>query len=130
MRITVAVIGEGRGAPRSPTWPPATSGRWWASRSGVADEITTEHRNSRYLAGYDLHPSLRATADLAEAVRQADVVVMGVPSHCFRATLTDVAEHIRAWVPVVSLTKGLEQGTRLRMTQVIQEVLLGIPTGC
>ncbi|MCB1249875.1 MAG: NAD(P)H-dependent glycerol-3-phosphate dehydrogenase [Acidimicrobiales bacterium] len=130
MRITVAVIGGGSwgttvahlAASNVPTVV-------WARDPGVADEITTEHRNSRYLAGYDLHPSLRATADLAEAVRQADVVVMGVPSHCFRATLTDVAEHIRAWVPVVSLTKGLEQGTRLRMTQVIQEVLPGHPYG-
>lgn len=130
MRITVAVIGGGSwgttvahlAASNVPTVV-------WARDPGVADEITTEHRNSRYLAGYDLHPSLRATADLADAVRQADVVVMGVPSHCFRATLTDVAEHIRAWVPVVSLTKGLEQGTRLRMTQVIQEVLPGHPYG-
>lgn len=130
MRITVAVIGGGSwgttvahlAASNVPTVV-------WARDPGVADEITTEHRNSRYLAGYDLHPSLRATADLAEVVRQADVVVMGVPSHCFRATLTDVAEHIRAWVPVVSLTKGLEQGTRLRMTQVIQEVLPGHPYG-
>ena len=54
---------------------------------------------------------------------------MGVPSHGFRATLELVAEPIRAWVPIVSLTKGLEQGTRKRMTEVIQEVLPGHPYG-
>ena len=74
-----------------------------------------------------MHPELRATSNLAEAVEQADVIVMGVPSHGFRSTLEQVAEHLRAWVPVLSLTKGLEQGTQLRMTQVINEVLPGHP---
>jgi glycerol-3-phosphate dehydrogenase (NAD(P)+) len=54
---------------------------------------------------------------------------MGVPSHAFRATATEVADHIRAWVPVISLAKGLEQGTKLRMTQVITEELSGHPYG-
>ena len=85
--------------------------------------------NRRYLADFDLHGDLRATRSLAEAVTQADLVVMGVPSHGFRSTLEQVAEHLRAWVPVVSLTKGLEQGTRLRMTEVVNEVLPGHPYG-
>jgi glycerol-3-phosphate dehydrogenase (NAD(P)+) len=54
---------------------------------------------------------------------------MGVPSHGFRSTLEAVAEHLRAWVPVVSLTKGLEQSSRLRMTQIINEILPGHPYG-
>jgi glycerol-3-phosphate dehydrogenase (NAD(P)+) len=62
-------------------------------------------------------------------VSAADVIVMGVPSHGFRSTLESVRESIRAWVPVVSLAKGLEQGTRLRMTEVIREVLPGHPYG-
>ena len=57
------------------------------------------------------------------------MLVMGVPSHGFRSTLELVAEHLRAWVPVVSLTKGLEQGSRLRMTEVVNEVLPGHPYG-
>ena len=59
----------------------------------------------------------------------ADVLVVGVPSHGFRAALEEAAPHVRPWVPIVSLTKGLEQGTRLRMTEVIDEVLPGHPTG-
>ena len=57
------------------------------------------------------------------------MLVMGVPSHGYRTTLEQVAVHLRAWVPVVSLTKGLEQGTRLRMTEVTNEVLPGHPYG-
>jgi glycerol-3-phosphate dehydrogenase (NAD(P)+) len=101
----------------------------WARREDVAAEVNEEHTNSRYLPDYQLHPSLVATSDLAGAVGQADVLVMGIPSSGFRATLEDVRDHLRPWVPVVSLAKGLEQGTKLRMTQVIGEVLPGHPYG-
>lgn len=130
MRIRVAVIGAGSWgttvahltAHNAPTV-------LWARDPGVAAEVDERHANGRYLAGHDLHPDLRATPDIAAAVSGADVVVMGVPSHGFRSTLEEVREHIRAWVPVVSLAKGLEQGSRKRMTQVIGEVLPGHPYG-
>jgi glycerol-3-phosphate dehydrogenase (NAD(P)+) len=99
----------------------------WARRDELAKEIDADHVNSAYLAGLKLHPNLRATSDLEEAVRQADVLVMGVPSHGFREALVEVATYLRPWVPVVSLTKGLEQGTKLRMSQVVHEVLPGHP---
>ena len=52
---------------------------------------------------------------------------MGVPSHAFRPTLEAVREYLHPWVPIVSLTKGLEQGSMLRMTEVIKDVLPGHP---
>jgi glycerol-3-phosphate dehydrogenase (NAD(P)+) len=54
---------------------------------------------------------------------------MAVPSHGFRAILERAAEYVRPWVPIVSLTKGLEQDTHHRMTEVIEEVLPGHPAG-
>lgn len=128
MRIRVAVIGGGSwgttvahlAAHHVPTL-------LWARRPELAQEINTRRTNDRYLPGHRLHADLRATADLADAVNQADVLVMGVPSQGFRSALEQCAEHVRAWIPVMSLTKGLEQGTRLRMTQVINEVLPGHP---
>ncbi len=128
MHIRVGVVGGGSwgttvahlAAHNAPT-------TLWARRADTCEEVNSDHRNSRYLAGFDLHPSLRAHADLAEVVANADVVVMGVPSHSYRETLLEVAEHIRAWVPVVSLTKGLEQGTRARMSQIANEILPGHP---
>lgn len=101
----------------------------WARDPKVAAEVDEEHRNERYLPGADLHPDLRATDDMAEAVGAADLLVMGVPSHGFRQALTDASAHLRPWVPVISLTKGLEQGSRLRMTQVVKEVVPGHPYG-
>jgi glycerol-3-phosphate dehydrogenase (NAD(P)+) len=101
----------------------------WARRPELAEAIGSDHENPDYLAGCPLHPDLRASASLEEVVEQADVLVMAVPSHGFRDVLGDVAVHLRPWVPVVSLTKGLEQGTRLRMSQVVHEVLPGHPVG-
>ncbi len=105
----------------------------WCRRAETADEVTREHRNERYLPGFDLHPELRATGDLAEAVAGADLIVMGVPSHGMREVLAEVAQHIRPWVPLVSLAKGLEPETQLRMTEVIRQVLpehrAGVLTG-
>ena len=95
----------------------------WCRRPETAEEINREHTNAGYLPDAPLADSLRATADLEEAVKSADVVVMGVPSHGMRSTLEEVARHIRPWVPVVSLAKGLEPGSHLRMTEVIREVL-------
>ena len=101
----------------------------WTRDPETADEVNARHCNSRYLPGLELHPSLRATSKLDEAVYDADVVVLGVPSHAVRSTLRDIAPLVRHWVPIVSLTKGLEQGTRLRMTEVIEQELAGHPVG-
>jgi glycerol-3-phosphate dehydrogenase (NAD(P)+) len=128
MPIRVAVIGAGSwgttvahlAAFNAPTM-------LWARDDDVAGEVEHKHTNSKYVPNYDLHPGLRATSDLEAAVSGADVIVMGVPSHGFRETLTEVAKFVRPWVPVVSLTKGLEQGTKLRMSQVVHEVLPGHP---
>ena len=101
----------------------------WARSRDTVDEINRDHTNERYLPGSRLPEELVATASLEEAVRDADVLVVGVPSHVFRETLEQVAKHVRAWVPIVSLAKGLEQGTLLRMTEVIGEVLPGHRAG-
>ena len=99
----------------------------WARSDVVADEINTQHTNSRYLADVPLPQRLRATADLVQAVSRAGVLVMAVPSHGLRAALVDARPFLPPWIPVVSLAKGLEQGTLLRMTQVIKEELPGHP---
>jgi glycerol-3-phosphate dehydrogenase (NAD(P)+) len=101
----------------------------WMRDADAAAEVNEEHRNSRYLKDLPLDPALRATASLQEAVETADVLVIGVPTHAFRGVLEDVREHVRAWTPVLSLSKGLEDGTRLRMTEVVEDVMPGHPAG-
>jgi glycerol-3-phosphate dehydrogenase (NAD(P)+) len=101
----------------------------WARNPATVEEINTHHTNETYLPGARLPDSLRATNDIMDAVCHADVIVMGVPSQNFRQVLLDVKRCIRAWVPVISLTKGLELETRMRMTEIINEVLPGHPAG-
>ncbi len=101
----------------------------WARNPATVAEINTHHTNAVFLPGATLPEKLVATTDIAEAVHGADVIVMGIPSQNFRDVLLEVKKHIRAWVPVISLTKGLELDTQLRMTQIINEVLPGHPVG-
>src|ERR1700757_4668476 len=102
----------------------------WVRSEETAADINEHHRNTRYL-GNDviLSETLRATNDFAEAANCADIVVMGVPSHGFRGVLTELGKELRPWVPVVSLVKGLGQGTNMRMSQIVDEVLPGHPAG-
>lgn len=128
--ICVAVVGGGSwGTTVAALAAGNTPTILWARNDDVAREIAEQHTNTRYLDDRKLPESLRATSDIAEAVSEADVVVMGVPSHGMRGALEDAAPHIRPWVPVLSLAKGLEQGTRLRCTEVISELLPGHPVG-
>jgi glycerol-3-phosphate dehydrogenase (NAD(P)+) len=101
----------------------------WARCTDTVDEINQQHSNSKYLPGATLNSKLVATHCIEEAVSGCDVLVMGVPSQHFRAVLQQASEFIRPWVPVISLTKGLEAGTELRMTEIIEEVLPGHPVG-
>jgi glycerol-3-phosphate dehydrogenase (NAD(P)+) len=101
----------------------------WARDTATVEEINHQHTNQRYLPDGQLSPKVRATADLKAAVSPMDVIVMAIPAQNFRTVLQEVRKFIRPWVPVISLSKGLELNTRLRMTQIVDEVLPGHPAG-
>ena len=128
--IRIAVLGAGSWGTTIASIAAANASTTIYARSKeTADEINREHRNHAYLGDLPLHEGLRATASIEEAVSDCDVLVMGVPSHSFRSTLKEVSHWIRPWVPVVSLAKGLEQGTHQRMTEIINDELPGHPAG-
>jgi glycerol-3-phosphate dehydrogenase (NAD(P)+) len=128
MTIQVAVIGAGSwGTTVAALAACNTPTVLWARRPELATAITRDHENADYLPGFVLPTDLAATSDLGEAVARADVVVMAVPSHGFRDVAAEVALSLRPWVPIVSLSKGLEQGSTRRMSEVVQEVLPGHP---
>jgi glycerol-3-phosphate dehydrogenase (NAD(P)+) len=89
----------------------------------VVEEINARRSNSLYLQGFELPTALRATRSMEEATRPAEVVVMAVPSPHFRAMLQQAAPFIGRSLPVVSVTKGLEPESLLRMTEVIAQLL-------
>jgi glycerol-3-phosphate dehydrogenase (NAD(P)+) len=95
----------------------------WAREPGLAEEITRGHTNSVFLSGFALADELIAVPEVEQAVADAELVVVGVPSHAVRGVVQRAAAAISPSVPLVSLAKGLERGSLLRMTQVIGEVL-------
>ena len=95
----------------------------WARRESVVSGINKRHRNKRYLKGFDLSPELVATGDLRAAVDGASVIIMGVPSHGYREVLSLLTGVIPPDTPILSLTKGIEAGTLMRMTEVTMDVL-------
>ncbi|MBF6132857.1 NAD(P)-dependent glycerol-3-phosphate dehydrogenase [Nocardia otitidiscaviarum] len=93
----------------------------WARRPEVAKAIAGEHRNPWYLPDVEL-PPIAATDDHRIALDGADIVVLAVPSQSLRANLAAWKTDIPADATLLSLAKGIETGTLLRMSQVIAEV--------
>jgi glycerol-3-phosphate dehydrogenase (NAD(P)+) len=95
----------------------------WAREDEVVGAVNTRHENTVFLPGVDLPASLRATPDLDEAVQGRDVVIMAVPAQHVRSVGSALTGLLPSTVPVVSLTKGIEQHTLLRPTEVLAQVL-------
>ncbi len=95
----------------------------WVRREELAERIEAKRENDEYLAGFALPDELSVTSSLADACGHAEVLVLAMPSHGTRAVLQDATACISPSTVVVSLTKGVEQGTLLRMTEVVGEVV-------
>ncbi|GAB7070084.1 NAD(P)-dependent glycerol-3-phosphate dehydrogenase [Mycobacterium hodleri] len=94
----------------------------WSRRAELADEINDTHRNTRYIGEVELPASIRATGDAADALDGACTVLLAVPSQTLRANLEPWRDRIGADTTLVSVAKGIELDTLLRMSQVIVQV--------
>ena len=95
----------------------------WARRPELAREISQGKRNSEYLTGINLPRNVWSSSRLPDVLDGAEFVFLSVPSQSLRANLAIVRELIPRDAIVVSLMKGVEKGTGLRMSQVIREEL-------
>jgi glycerol-3-phosphate dehydrogenase (NAD(P)+) len=97
--------------------------RLWARDAALASDMAASRVNATYLPGITLPSALTPTSDIKSAVDEAQFVVIAVPSHGVR----DVARAADAWLPqscaIVSATKGIEEGSLLRMSQVLRAEL-------
>ena len=93
----------------------------WARRQEVTDEINSSHRNGDYLPGVNLPSNLKASSDVAQVLAGASQVYISVPSQSLRSNLNEWGKLIPADALVVSLMKGVEKDSGLRMSQVISE---------
>lgn len=96
--------------------------RLWGRRAELCEAINATHENPDYLPGIALPEAVRATSDPREALDGAEVVVLAVPSQQLRANLGDWGDAIGADAVMVSLMKGVELGTHLRMSEVVAEL--------
>ena len=95
----------------------------WARRSAHAEEMRKEGENTSYLKGFPFPPSLSVTAKVEEAVRGASFVVIAVPTQSLRTFLPNLVPHLPEKATVVSASKGIEEETLLRVSEVLREQL-------
>ena len=93
----------------------------WARSQAAVDEINSKHTNEKYLPGVTLPETLTATTDREAALEGAEIVISAVPSRAVRQTMTDFAPYFKPGTVIVNVAKGLEDGSLLRLSQVIQE---------
>ncbi|WP_407561427.1 NAD(P)H-dependent glycerol-3-phosphate dehydrogenase [Streptomyces sp. 184] len=95
----------------------------WGRRAALVDTLNATHENPDYLPGVRLPDAVTATADPAEAARDAEFTVLAVPAQTLRGNLERWAPLLDAGTVLVSLMKGVELGTTRRMSEVIEEVV-------
>lgn len=96
--------------------------RVWARDEGVAEELRERATNSRYLPGLDLSDRIHATSEMGRSLERAEFVLSACPSHAVRAVLAQAAAHLGDPI-LISASKGIEIGSDLRMSEVIEDVL-------
>ena len=123
--VAAAVIGGG-------SWGTALAGilaakgrdvRLWVRDAKLAAAIARDRENPRYLPGARLDGRIRPTADLGDALDTADLVVSALPSHVVRSVMKEAADHVADSAIVVSASKGIEETSLKRMTEVLEDVL-------
>ena len=103
--------------------------RLWAYEAEVCQSIQNQRENQLFLSGVAVPESVAATNSLAQALEGAEVVVGVMPSHHARALYRQMKPYVRRQMLFVSATKGIENDSLQRMTEVIEEVLREGPDG-
>ncbi|HVI31621.1 NAD(P)H-dependent glycerol-3-phosphate dehydrogenase [Phenylobacterium sp.] len=92
----------------------------WAREPEVVEAVNARHENSLFLPGVPLETGVRATGDFAD-LADRDLILAVAPAQHLRASLTAFAPHVRAGLPIVLCSKGVEQGSLKLMTEVLAE---------
>jgi glycerol-3-phosphate dehydrogenase (NAD(P)+) len=95
----------------------------WGRDPALIAAISTRHENPTYLPGLKLPPNVRSTTALEEALERTQLVVSATPSHTTREVMTQAAPYVPPHVPVVTVTKGIENETLRTMTEVLEDCL-------
>jgi glycerol-3-phosphate dehydrogenase (NAD(P)+) len=99
----------------------------WSPFEAAAAEVAVSRRNERFLPGIEIPPGIRWTAQRAQAVHKAEVILWVVPTRYFRTVLQSFLPFLPPEALHISAAKGLEEGTLLRMTEVAEDLIRGGP---
>jgi glycerol-3-phosphate dehydrogenase (NAD(P)+) len=97
--------------------------RFWVYETDLCARISASRENDVYLPGVTIPANIHPTSDLATALADAEIVLSVMPSHLVRAVYGRMLDHLHSSMLFVSATKGLENDTLLRVSQVIREVV-------
>ncbi|MCP3105063.1 NAD(P)-dependent glycerol-3-phosphate dehydrogenase [Myxococcus sp. K15C18031901] len=97
--------------------------RLWGREPTVVDAINTRHENPTYLPGIPISERVRATQDLEEALVGSELVVLATPSHATRQVVARAKDFLPKHVPIVTVSKGIENETLLTMTELLEDCL-------
>src|SRR5256885_6637896 len=97
--------------------------RLWAYEASLVDTIRDTRENALYLAGHRIPPSVVVTGDIGMAMEGAQIVTVAVPSHLFRTVVDQLLPTINRDMIFVSAAKGIENGSLLRMSEVVTDVI-------
>ncbi len=97
----------------------------WCRRAEQADEMNNTRENKKYLPDVTLPEGIQVTTDLAAALDDVDYLVLAVPSQTLRENLNHIKELLPEKTILINTAKGLEVGTNLRMSQVVEDVIPG-----
>lgn len=97
--------------------------RLWAHEPEVVESINQSHENTRFLPGIPLPEALTATADLQAFAQDLTLLVVVVPSHVLRGILESLASFLKPGTPILCATKGIEFGSLMTMSELIESVL-------
>jgi len=95
--------------------------RLWTRNPEQRDEINARRTNEKAVPGMRVHEGVRASCDLKEALAETELVVVVIPSQAMRQVMRAAGEHLKPHQIVLHATKGLEKGTRHRMTEILRQ---------
>jgi len=125
MEETVAILGAGNAGTALALVIAANGHRvhLWSIEPQVLEEIRDRRRNSKYLPGIELQSSIEAKWEIGEALASAWLVLLTVPTQVMRTLAREAAPHLTPEQAILNVAKGLEEGTHLRMSQVLVQTL-------
>ena len=92
----------------------------WSRRQDAVDELLIDRKNERYLPGITIPETIQATTDREAAVKDAEIIILAVPSRAVAETVRDFSPYLKTWQILVDVAEGLEPGTLLGRSAVIQ----------